>query len=347
MSDHLTEATDKPVVVPATESRFSRVVGPLRHLLARLIWGLVTTGLLLRFTVQDQYHPLAIAYYLTPIPTLPLWCFVAGCLWGRPRNDQPSRNRISRMRLSLIASLVFVCWTLQTEYVVRATPPRDDESRFVFWNSARVEMGVDRLADRLKGWEPHVIGLVEANGFYKKTVEKWRNAMPDYEIAPTHFGGLVAIKGTIRRQINHNLSPSSWCDQFDVTVGTDDFTLLLVDISANINLSRRQPLLDLANLTKRLDDRPVIIMGDFNTPDDSVLLNPLREICQQAFRQKGYGYAATWPMPLPVLTLDQVWTNRHVEVSRCEHHWSIYSDHRPVTSRISFPKETPAAAPAK
>ena len=347
MSDHLSETDDKPVVAGATESRFSRIIRPLRHLLARLIWGLVATGLLLRFTVQDLYHPLAIAYYLTPIPTLPLWCFLAGCLWGRPRNDKPFRHRISRMRLSLIASLVFVCWTLQNEYLIRATPPRDTDLQVVFWNTARVEAGVDRLAERIKSWEPHVIGLVEANGYYRKTVEKWRTALPDYQIAPTHFGGLVAVKGTIRRQINHTLAPTSWCDQFDVTVGADEFTLLLVDISANINLSRRQPLLDLANLAKNLDDRPVIIMGDFNTPDDSVLLNPLREICQEAFRQRGYGYAATWPMPLPVLTLDQVWTNRHFEVSRCEHHWSIYSDHRPVISRISFLKEVPSEAPAK
>lgn len=347
MSVTLSETTEKPTIVPPKGSRFARIVRPFRHLLAKVIWGLVAMGLVLRFTVQDQYHPQALAYYLTPIPALSLWCLLAGCLWDRPRDDLNPQSRFSRRRISLVASLIFAFWTLQSQYVVRATPSREAESRVVFWNTARVKAGLDRIANQLKSWEPQVIGLVEANGFYKKSVARWREALPEYQMAPTHFGGLLAIKGKIDRQVNHKLAPSSWCDQFDVTVGADNFTVLLVDIAANLDLSREQPLLDLAILARSLDDRPLIIMGDFNTPDDSVLLNPLREVCQQAFRQRGSGYAATWPMPLPVLTLDQVWVNRHVNVSRCEHRWSICSDHRPVVSSISFPDKSPSEVSTK
>ena len=77
-------------------------------------------------------------------------------------------------------------------------------------------------------------------------------------------------------------------------------------------------------------------MGDFNTPDDSILMEPLHAHCQLAFRERGSGYAATWPMPLPVLTLDQVWINSQVTVAKSEYGWSLDSDHRPAICHLSL-----------
>jgi endonuclease/exonuclease/phosphatase (EEP) superfamily protein YafD len=37
-----------------------------------------------------------------------------------------------------------------------------------------------------------------------------------------------------------------------------------------------------------------------------------------------------------VLTLDQVWINKQVDVSACRRGWSLYSDHRPVISEIAI-----------
>ncbi|WP_373653480.1 endonuclease/exonuclease/phosphatase family protein [Schlesneria sp. DSM 10557] len=347
MKATVTEAINRPVADRTTQTMFARVVRSMRRFVALAIWGLIAASLLLRFTVQDQYHRLAVLYYLTPLPTLPFLFFMAGCLWGAPLDVKPARFQMTRRRLSLIASLVCALWVVRSEFVVRAAPPGEAESTVVFWNTAHLGRSVDDLAEKLMSWQPAVIGLVEAEGYYPKAVAKWRKALPDYQIAPTHFGGLLAVKGTIVRQMNHKLTPCSWCDQFDLIVGSDSFTLLLVDISANLNLPRNQPLRDLADLARSLDDRPLIIMGDFNTPDDSPLLNPLRQTCQQAFRERGSGYAATWPMPFPVLTLDQVWFNRQVDVSRCDAHWSVYSDHRPLVSSVSFLREPDAPATAE
>jgi vancomycin resistance protein VanJ len=188
----------------------------------------------------------------------------------------------------------------------------------------------------LKSFNPSVIGLVEADQEHEVDLDEWKRHFPEYEVVGTSFGGLIAVKGKVVSHQLHHLASASFCEQFDVRVDQNDFAVLLVDITSDFRKSRQRPLLALATLANDLADRPVVIMGDFNTPDDSIWLASLQEHHREAFRERGTGYAATWPMPLPVLTLDQVWVNEFVEVSRCVHHWTIDSDHRPVVSDVSF-----------
>jgi endonuclease/exonuclease/phosphatase (EEP) superfamily protein YafD len=80
----------------------------------------------------------------------------------------------------------------------------------------------------------------------------------------------------------------------------------------------------------------LIVLGDFNTPADSAFFRPLRAFATNAFEVAGSGCAATWPMPLPVLSLDQMWTTGRLRAVRCEHMLSWRSDHRAVRAEFDF-----------
>jgi endonuclease/exonuclease/phosphatase family metal-dependent hydrolase len=80
----------------------------------------------------------------------------------------------------------------------------------------------------------------------------------------------------------------------------------------------------------------VVLMGDFNTPSDSVHFDSLRQGFQNAFETGGNGNAATWPVPLPVLAIDHIWTNRLVRVHSARHAGSVQSDHKAVFAELSF-----------
>ncbi len=339
MIESPSEPATPSIVSPTTENWFRRLSRFIRRACSRLIWCLVAIGLILRFTIRDQYHPWAIVYYVTPIPSLPIWLVLSNLLWGRNRHPISPRSSNFLRRLNLIAILVFGVWAFYSEIVEKAKTPRSADVRIVYWNTANASWGVNRLAAQLVKWDAPVIGLIEANSYYPSTLKEWQIQLPEYTVVPAHFGGLIAVKGTVKKQISHNLLPSSHCEQFDLVIGDSEFTLLLVDISAQLSLSRKQPLQELATLAEKLNDRPLMIIGDFNTPDDSVHLRPLHNHCRNIFRENGTGYAATWPMPVPVLALDQVWVNPHVNASKCEHLWSIYSDHRPTITNISLRRE--------
>jgi endonuclease/exonuclease/phosphatase (EEP) superfamily protein YafD len=80
---------------------------------------------------------------------------------------------------------------------------------------------------------------------------------------------------------------------------------------------------------------PVIIAGDFNTPLDSVHLDQLRGLeLSEAFETAGSGYLPTWPVPAPVLSLDQIWMSRQFKAVRCVRTWNWRTDHAGVIATI-------------
>jgi endonuclease/exonuclease/phosphatase (EEP) superfamily protein YafD len=110
---------------------------------------------------------------------------------------------------------------------------------------------------------------------------------------------------------------------------------MLVDIASNPFISRRESLTALAELAREHRDEPLIIMADFNTPPESVHFGLLREDFSNAFETAGNGFSGTWPLPAPVLALDQIWSNGRVAVNECHLVRSWRSDHRSVLASLS------------
>lgn len=333
MSDLAAAETISPDVRPSLVGRW---IALFRRWSSYLIALLVIAGLALRWTIRDRYHPWALIYYTTPIPAIVVWLLLVRLIWPERATWGIRRFGLPLGRYMTAMILTFICWTVWSQFVFRAEPTNAGHIRFVFWNTARAPFGIEAAANHLKSLDASIIALVEANPNYQRKVETWQAELPEYKVAGTHFGGIIAVRGDLIKQHEHYLTRkgTSWCDQFDLEAGGQRFSLLLVDVASQLSLSRQEPLTNLAKLVEQLSDRPVIVAGDFNTPDDSVWFDPLRKICRMAFREQGTGYAATWPVPLPVLTLDQVWVNRQVTVSRCEHGWTTVSDHRPVLTEL-------------
>ena len=112
-------------------------------------------------------------------------------------------------------------------------------------------------------------------------------------------------------------------------------TLIVIDVRSDPRFSREPAFDRIEELVTQYSDRPLIIAGDFNTPLESIYLARLRQRMQNAFEARGSGLRDTWPVLLPVLSLDQVWANDRVDWHRCEHGWSLSSDHRPVLATFS------------
>ena len=298
--------------------------------LGRGCCALVLLGLVLRLTVRDHLPYLAAVFYALPLPVL---LILAGMAVGLMRQQQRPRAT----RVWGLAALVIACWCIAATCRWQPSPADSPEStRILFWNTCRGLVGWERVAEFINSRQPDVAGLVEAGEWSEQRRAFWKQSCPGYHVSMLGGGFVCLTKEPAGAGVAVPLPAEGQYRQLDVQSSGQSVTLLIVDIPSNPLSSRRECLHQLAADADALGDRPVIIVGDFNTPSDSAHFHPLRRTHRHAFETGGRGYAATWPTPLPVLCLDQIWTNRHIEVLSCRHDWSVASDHRPVLAEIAI-----------
>lgn len=146
---------------------------------------------------------------------------------------------------------------------------------------------------------------------------------------------VLLARGAVIAKAMGDLGRGGKYGHYEVHLAGRTLDVLLVDIASNPFRSRREAMARLVDLIDRLADRPLIVMGDFNTPVDSVFVAPLAERLANAFEACGNGYNVTWPVPIPVLSLDQVWASPQVKLGACELPWTLRSDHRPVVVTLA------------
>ena len=116
--------------------------------------------------------------------------------------------------------------------------------------------------------------------------------------------------------------------------------MFCVDLGSSPFYLRAASIRELARLVERVGDQPVIVAGDFNTPLDSVHYQWLRDIgLSELFEASGSGYLPTWPTPIPVLSLDQIWVRRTLKPLACVREWDRHSDHAGVIGTIAPPPQ--------
>jgi endonuclease/exonuclease/phosphatase (EEP) superfamily protein YafD len=95
---------------------------------------------------------------------------------------------------------------------------------------------------------------------------------------------------------------------------------------------------------------PGILMGDFNTTDQSDNYRLLtNEGLVDAFRAAGWGFGATWPahrvdlLLCPVVRLDYIWSTAHFRAVRAWVDPRVGSDHLPVLAELVWQPQTQGA----
>lgn len=297
--------------------------------------ALCLIGLVLRCTIRDAWTPLAMVYYALPLPVLAGFACAAGLLLRRLSGRVACGFAILGATLALAA--------FGSGYRARSGVRPPDALDAVFWNTARGARGWDEVAEEVRRFDAPIVGLVEAGPDTDEMREFWKHRFADREVAVLGNGMVLIVRGQILTRTTGALGTHSDFAVVDVRVANRKLTVVLVDIVSTPWKPRGKSLETLAALLESLGDRPVIVMGDFNTPPESVHFSRIRRGFRPAFDSAGDGYAATWPVPFPVLALDQIWLNERVSVHACRHLWSTRSDHRPVRATISLHPTPPGS----
>lgn len=289
-----------------------------------IVW---LNGIVLRLSVRDSASLLAPLYYVTPWPvlaalTLPL-------VWRVRRQPQMVFGAI-------VLTHVFLAMWIMEDWRTGQPSREPADLRVVQWNVGRPEWRFPAIAERVRGFDADLITVAEPLTRTLEGSERWREAMSGYSVEFTPGNLLCLVRGEVLTRTSGWLAPASYYSRFDVRIKGRELTVLQVDIDGVPAHSRRPALERLGELAAELHDRPLIVLGDFNTPRDSVHFAGLRKHLANTFETAGLGSGETWPMPLPVLSLDQIWCSPGLVPVRCHHEVTFRSDHRPVVAELRF-----------
>lgn len=310
-------ANASPAQTPSSPPRLRRAA----HLIALAALAAAALATFVRLTVRDRWPILSAWFYATPplvIAAICLTACVAGALARRPR----------LAALALAGAASAAGWGAATSWVSRQPQRCDDSVRVMFWNVNRGWLGWSGIAARIRDADADVVGLVEARFADAHAADAFNARLPHYTLLDPVFGIMLLTKGECLQVVDDWLPPAGKYRRVHLRIARRDLEVWVVDLESNPFGARADTFRRLAHKIENFGDRPLVVMGDFNTPSDSLLFDAIRRHAVNAFEAAGRGYQATWPVPAPVLTLDQVWVNPRVEPLAARLEWSWRSDHR-------------------
>lgn len=309
-------------------SVFALVLRLLLALLRTALSLLLLFGLASHFWLKDKVTALAFVYYSAPLPILAGVALLLGWLWRCER-----RNERAKICYAFALAAVLV-WSYESlSWNGRAPSP--GAVKVVCWNAAG-NRDAEGLARYVAGFNAEVIGIVEA-GIRTKQVSTWQKEFPGQTVEKLSGGMALITKGKILASQSGSLGGRGRFNLVEISLRDMRVQLLLVDLDSDPFRSRLRAFASLVELLRAHAQDNLIVMGDFNTPEDSIFFEAFHEQLRHAFAAGGRGYAKSWPLPAPLLTIDHIWVSRKIDVLNCTLDWNTFSDHRPVVAELALP----------
>ncbi len=190
--------------------------------------------------------------------------------------------------------------------------------------------GLESTADTAHNYDADIIAIVEGSANGESDTQTWKQAFPGYSTSDLRSGMILLARGEVHDVDVYPLPGRGHAFITSVTLHDELIRLVVVDLDPNLFQSRHKSIRKLISLINDMPTPPDFILGDFNTPADSVAMDMLRGQYTNAFEEHGSGYVPTWPMPIPVLQLDHIWIGPRITGLKCEAGWTLQSDHRPL-----------------
>ena len=290
----------------------------------------VCTAWWIGWLVKDS-HPVLMWLYFIPTIAVIFFCF----FWL----IMTLRDRFRLLQLFVFVTILFYFMRIMVIdhrwYREPASLP-DESIRILHWNTAWGVLGVESLVRSIADDSPDIVMISEPPRL--DMISDIAYHALGMEHIFTDAGMTIASHYPITYVESIPIeNGAAW----HVRVDTDQGPLHVVgvDLISRPNLPRRKPLLTLAAwVASQTNREPVVMIGDFNTPHDSVMFKPLRHHMRHAYELRGRGWPYTWPVPLPVLAIDHIWVSPDITVHDYFLKTTRFSDHKRQITDLSLPR---------
>ncbi len=275
----------------------------------------------LRATIADRTPLSAWVFYFVPLPLAALALVGAALLFAaamRPR---------SAIAAACAAASLYGFWTFAHTFNERCEVALPSDLHVVSWNVNHLRRGMEAVADRLAATDADVIGLVEGSHPSAKHLAFWRSRFPGHTVILPGGGLVLIVRGNVVTSDMRELIGISRLLVADVEIDGAALRLALADLDASPRFDKKTLLERTFDAARGGDTLPTIVMGDFNTPIDSLWFRAVRERYVHAFEKAGTGFLATWPAEWPFLAIDHIWAGRGLTATCARLEVSPLSDH--------------------
>ena len=286
---------------------FFKIVLKVFRMMLQLIDVVTILGLLaVHFVIKERTFWSSLFFYALPLPVIIFIVLMLSIVLTK---------KWRRYNL-IIAALLLLVWLGRSFKLHIPDDIKENDLEVVFWNTARHNTFKTALneSDDI----PDVMVLVE---FRNKNIEELKIRYPKYYFYRSDQEMLIFSKTplVIERENTSKFSTSV------INFKTAGINFYAVDATGSFDVPREWGLTYINKSIKEKNN--TIVLGDFNTPYESIYLKQLKKDFNHAFSKKGNGFKETWFYNLPLLCLDYIWVSKDLKILKTEKIFSSKSDH--------------------
>jgi hypothetical protein len=262
-------------------------------------------AVIVHFTIKDTFYISGLLFYATPLPLIVLG-FMFLLLFVKA---------YARKYYVVFAVVIAVIW-YNRSYTKSPEVATENALEIVLWNAYRIRNFEEAFSESKS--IPDVMVLIECDDEdYQKIKQKYANY--HFELTEKKVG--IFSKTPINIHTNIKTKDHVVVVHFS----TKNTNFYAIDVSSDLRHFRKPMLKSILSEVKT--DEKNIILGDFNTPFESLFFKNFKKIYQHAFTEKGNGFQETWFWNLPILSLDHIWVSKDLEILKTEKIVTWKSDH--------------------
>jgi hypothetical protein len=219
---------------------------------------------------------------------------------------------------------------MSTYYISTEIKPSNTVSKVLFWNLAkREQLSINYIFNQVNKHQPDVLAFVEAPHTTLKNLDSLKMKLPEYSFKTLEGAMLVAAKENIEL-LDFKIKEDAYKVNL-LEIKTSNLKFIVTDLTANVLVDKKEILSFVSDFAKK--NNVDIIVGDFNTPFESVHFNHFYDGFS-TFHYYNNGFTATWPLGIPLFELDHIWISKKHQPIHLIKEYHEASDHALLISNF-------------